>query len=286
MFRMTPLPEEIRLAEILRSHAPLGIAFSGGADSTALAVFAAEHLKPGEVLLIHASTPLVPGREGMLVREIADAWSIPLRIVHVDVLADPAVRANDSMRCYHCKKRLMTESLRALHEAGFATLCDGANTDDNSDWRPGMKAAAELGVRHPFLEAGLGKRRIRLIARRLGIDGWMMPPSACAASRFPCGTPLSEKEIERVVKAERLLAERFHVPDVRVRSLAGRTASIEVREIQLRRILRLEPEIRKHLSALGFHAVTIDRAGYRRGAMNRVPPPASGRETNGMEPGS
>ena len=286
MFRMTPLPEEIRLAEILRSCAPLGIAFSGGADSTALAVFAAEHLKPGEVLLIHVSTPLVPGREGALVREIAEAWSIPLKIVHVDVLADPSVRANDSMRCYHCKKLLMTESLRALREAGFATLCDGANTDDNSDWRPGMKAAAELGVRHPFLEAGLGKRRIRLIARRLGIAGWMMPPSACAASRFPCGTPLNEKEIERVVKAERLLAERFHVPDVRVRCLAGRNASIEVKGIQLRRILRLEPEIRKHLLTLGFHAVTIAPGGYRRGAMNRVPPQDAAGAADHPEPDS
>lgn len=265
---MRPLPEELRLAEILRSSAPVGIAFSGGADSTALAVFAARHLNPGEVLLIHASTVLVPGREGALVREIAGTYSIPLKIVPVDVLADPAVRANDSLRCYYCKKHLMNESLRVLREAGFSVLCDGANTDDLGDWRPGMKAAAELGVRHPFLEAGLGKRRIRLIARRLGIANWMMPPSACAASRFPCGMPLDETGIERVVKAERILAERFYVPDVRVRTLPGLLASIEVKPLQLRRVIRLEQKIRKELLELGFQNMEINRAGYRRGAMN------------------
>ena len=265
---MKPLPEEIRLAEILRTCAPVGIAFSGGADSTALAVFAARNLGTENVLLIHVSTPLVPGREGALVREIAETYSIPLKIVKIDVLADPAVRANDSLRCYHCKKRLMTESLRVLREADFATLCDGANTDDLGDWRPGMKAAAELGVRHPFLEAELGKRRIRLIARRLGIANWMMPPSACAASRFPCGTPLEETEIERVVKAERLLAEHFHVPDVRIRNLPGRRASIEVKRIQLPRVLRMEQKIREALLNLGFSEAAINREGYRRGAMN------------------
>lgn len=275
---MKQLPEEIRLADILRSYAPVGIAFSGGADSTALAVFAARHLKASEVLLIHVSTPLVPGHEGELVREIAETYSIPLRIVNVDVLADSAVRANDSLRCYYCKKHLMTESLLILHEAGFVNLCDGANTDDLDDWRPGMKAAAELGIKHPFLEAGLGKRRIRLIARRLGIANWMMPPSACAASRFPCGTPLNKVEIERVVKAERILAECFHVPDIRVRCLPGLVASIEVKEIQKQRMFRLEGEIRRQLLRLGFRNVEINRAGYRRGAMNHSGSP-DGKET-------
>ena len=162
----------------------------------------------------------------------------------------------------------MNESLRVLREAGFSVLCDGANTDDLGDWRPGRTAAAELGVRHPFLEAGLGKRRIRLIARRLGIANWMMPPSACAASRFPCGMPLDETGIERVVKAERILAERFYVPDVRVRTLPGLLASIEVKPLQLRRVIRLEQKIRKELLELGFQNMEINRAGYRRGAMN------------------
>ena len=175
---MKSLPEEVRLAEILRGYAPLGIAFSGGADSTALAVFASRVLNTGAVILIHAETPLAPGRESQLVRETAKRYSIPLKTVFIDVLSDPAIRANDSMRCYHCKKRIMGSALDELRSAGFRYLCDGANTDDFSDWRPGMKASAELGVRHPFIEAGLGKRRIRLIARRLGIGNWMMPASA------------------------------------------------------------------------------------------------------------
>lgn len=101
---MKSLPEEVRLAEILRGYAPLGIAFSGGADSTALAVFASRVLNTGDVILIHAETPLAPGRESQLVRETAKRYSIPLKTVFIDVLSDPAIRANDSMRCYHCKK--------------------------------------------------------------------------------------------------------------------------------------------------------------------------------------
>ena len=267
---MKSLPEEVRLAEILRGYAPLGIAFSGGADSTALAVFASRVLNTGDVILIHAETPLAPGRESQLVRETAKRYSIPLKTVFIDVLSDPAIRANDSMRCYHCKKRIMGSALDELRSAGFRYLCDGANTDDFSDWRPGMKASAELGVRHPFIEAGLGKRRIRLIARRLEIGNWMMPASACAASRFPCGLPLEKTEIDRVMKAEQLLKEQFSVRDVRVRHLAGNIASIEVKPVHLRRIFRLEPEIRKQLLLLGFQHVEINRSGYKQGAMNHL----------------
>ena len=248
---MKSLPEEVRLAEILRGYAPLGIAFSGGADSTALAVFASRVLNTGDVILLHAETPLAPGRESQLVRETAKRYSIPLKTVFIDVLSDPAIRANDSMRCYHCKKRIMGSVLDELRSAGFRYLCDGANTDDFSDWRPGMKASAELGVRHPF-------------------GNWMMPASACAASRFPCGLPLEKTEIDRVMKAEQLLKEQFSVRDVRVRHLAGNIASIEVKPVHLRRIFRLEPEIRKQLLLLGFQHVEINRSGYKQGAMNHL----------------
>ena len=261
---MKSLPEEVRLAEILRGYAPLGIAFSGGADSTALAVFASRVLNTGDVILIHAETPLAPGRESQLVRETAKRYSIPLKTVFIDVLSDPAIRANDSMRCYHCKKRIMGSVLDELRSAGFRYLCDGANTDDFSDWRPGMRASAELGVRHR------GKRRIRLMARRLGIGNWMMPASACAASRFPCGLPLEKTEIDRVMKAEQLLKEQFSVRDVRVRHLAGNIASIEVKPVHLRWIFRLEPGIRKKLLLLGFQHVEINRSGYKQGAMNHL----------------
>ena len=269
---MRELPFEIRLAEFLRIHSPFGIAFSGGADSTALAVFAAKHRKPGEVILIHAETPFGPPNERLLVRETARRYRLPLEILPLDVLSVPEIAANGSMRCYHCKKLILTHALELLKRRGISSLCDGANLDDLSDWRPGMKAAAELGILHPFLEARMGKRQIRLTARRLGIANWMMPASACAASRIPCGTLLCPDDITLVMTAEQILREEFSFADIRVRLLPGRHASLEVKPIHRTRLSRLESQIRERLLPLGFCSLSIQPSGYRRGAMNRPEP--------------
>ena len=111
----------------------------------------------------------------------------------LDVLQLPEIVRNDKWRCYHCKKYLFTEILRAAAENGFRTLLDGANVDDSGDWRPGARAADELGVLHPFVECGFGKRRIRLVSRRMGLASWTMPAAACLASRIPTGIPLTDK---------------------------------------------------------------------------------------------
>ncbi len=266
---MKELPEEKRLLAILRKTAPFGIAFSGGADSTMLAFFAVKHLGPDAVRLLHAHTPFCPGEERVLAENAARKLGVELHVVSLNLLDDAAVRANDRMRCYHCKKILMGAALDALRGMGISTLCDGANTDDLSDWRPGMKAADELGVRHPFLEAGLGKRRIRLLARRLGIENWMLPASACMASRIPCGTPLEKAVLDRARDAEKILRERFGFHGVRVRCLEnGETARVEVRPVDLNRLFRREAEVTALLTDLGFRKVEFDPSGYRRGAMN------------------
>ncbi len=271
---MKELPEEKRLLEILRKTAPFGIAFSGGADSTMLAFFSVKHLGPDAVRLLHAHTPFCPGEERVLAENAARELGVKLHVVTLNLLDHPTIRENDRIRCYHCKKIIMGTALEALRAMGISTLCDGANTDDLSDWRPGMKAADELGVRHPFLEAGLGKRRIRLLARRLGIGNWMLPASACMASRIPCGTPLEQTVLDRAKGAEKILRERLGFRGVRVRCLEnGETARVEVRPIDLRRLSRREAEITGLLTDLGFRKVECDPSGYRRGAMNLAEPP-------------
>lgn len=270
---MKELPEEKHLLEILRKMAPFGIAFSGGADSTMLAFFSVKHLGPDAVRLLHAHTPFCPGEERVLAENAARELGVKLHVVTLDLLAHPTIRENDRMRCYHCKKILMGTAIETLRAMGISTLCDGANTDDLSDWRPGMKAAGELGVRHPFLEAGLGKRRIRLLARRLGIENWMLPASACMASRIPCGTPLEKAVLDRAKDAEKILRERFGFHGVRVRCLEnGEIARMEVRPIDLKRLSRRKTEVTGLLTDLGFRKVECDPSGYHRGAMNLAEP--------------
>lgn len=268
---MKELPEEKRLLEILRKAAPFGIAFSGGADSTMLAFFSVKHLGPDAVRLLHAHTPFCPGEERILAEKAARKLGVKLHVVSLNLLDAPEVRANDRMRCYHCKKIIMSAAFDALRSMDVSTLCDGANTDDLSDWRPGMKAADELGIRHPFLEAGLGKRRIRLLARRLGVENWMLPASACMASRIPTGTPLEKTVLDRAREAEKILRTRFGFHGVRVRCPEdGDTARIEVRPIDLKRLARRKEEVTALLTDLGFRKVESDPSGYRRGAMNQT----------------
>lgn len=265
---LKPLPEELRLAEFLNRTGRLAIAFSGGCDSTLLAGFAARELGAERVLLVHVNTPLTFRREDDSAREFADRYGLAYLELKIDALNDPEVVRNDKWRCYHCKKRIFTEVLAAAAERGFHLLADGANTDDKNDWRPGARAADELGVLHPFTVCGIGKRRIRLLSRRMGLPTWNMPAAACLASRIPTGIALTAEELHRCGEAEDALAA-LGFPGTRVRALADGTASLEFRGgVFLAYAFRREKRIREALAPFGFRAVTIDRAGYRQGSMN------------------
>lgn len=264
---LKPLPDEIRLAEFLHRTGKLAIAFSGGCDSTLLAGFAARELGAEQVLLVHVNTPLTFRREDDSAREFAVRRGLAYLELNVDALSDPEIVRNDKWRCYHCKKRIFTAVFAAAAERGFLRLADGANTDDRNDWRPGAKAADELGVLHPFSECGIGKRRIRLLSRRMGLPTWNMPAAACLASRIPTGVALTAEALFRCGEAEDVLA-KLGFPGTRVRTLADGSASLEFRGVFLMYALRREKRIREALAPFGFHVVTIDRAGYRQGSMN------------------
>lgn len=262
---------ERKLCEVLRPLIPFALAFSGGADSTLLAAFTVRHFGPGSIRLIHVDTGMEPGGERVRAEQTARALGVKITVLEVNMVADPRVRANGPRRCYYCKRKMLKAVGRELARAGITVLCDGANADDSGDYRPGMTAADELGVKHPLLDAGFGKRQIRLAARRLGLDQWHLPASACLASRIQCGTALEEAVLARVRRAELLLAEQYHFPGSRVRVLPGNTAKVEVTTIYLPRLIRLADAILPRLRLLGFQDVQIDPAGYRRGSMNIRP---------------
>ena len=266
---LSPLPEEMALSAFLKRLGRVAIAFSGGCDSTLLTAFALRELGSENVLPVHVSTPMTIVHETESAHHFAARFGACCTELEVDVLRLPEVVKNDKWRCYYCKKQIFSAIWKVAESAEFRHLLDGANLDDSGDWRPGARAADELGVLHPFVECGFGKRLIRLVSRRMGLSSWTMPAAACLASRIPTGIPLTEEQLQRCGKAEALLAG-LGFSGCRVRCLEGNRASLEFRGPSLSRALRLREKIAEELSCCGFSEILIDPEGYRRGAMNKL----------------
>ena len=167
-------------------------------------------------------------------------------------------------------RRICSTRWRAVaRERGCAALVDGANADDLSDHRPGMRAAAERGVAHPLLDAGVGKAQVRRLARRLGLAAWDAPQQACLASRFPYGEPIDEDKLRRVAAAETALHE-LGFRQCRVR-YHGAVARVEVEVGEIGRAAGAAREIARRLRALGFSYVALDLEGFRSGSLNEAP---------------
>ena len=259
---------ERRLFDIVNSLAPLAVAVSGGADSTLLAKAASLVLSKSDLLLLHARLPFSPPRETRGVIEWAEKESLPLEILELNLLNEPEVAVNGPLRCYHCKKTIMTAALREIRGRRFANLADGTVTDDFGDYRPGLEATAELGVVHPLAEAGFDKRLTRLLARRYGMPNWNMPASACLASRIPTGTSITVDALKKIAAAEDILAN-LGFSGCRARHLSDATVEVEVLPPHIGRLFRLREEVETALTALGFEKVMLNPNGYRRGAMNK-----------------
>ena len=241
------------------------VAFSGGVDSTLLLKVAFDVLGDG-ALGVTGVSPSVPPSEVEEAQELAARIGAQHLLVNTDEMQDENYVSNPANRCYFCKTELFSHLLDIAEQRGIAYVADGFNADDVGDWRPGMKAARERGVRSPLKDAGLTKADVRELSRRFGLPTWDKPAMACLSSRIPYGQRVTVDKLSRVDAAEQYLRKLgFRI--LRVRHYEH-GASVEVGPDELPRAFEMEAAITDQLRRLGFGEVTIDPDGYRMGSLN------------------
>lgn len=259
-----------RLLEILRDLGSVAVAFSGGIDSTVVAQAAFLSLN-NKAVAVTADSASVPRAEIDDAKRLAQQIGIRHLIVHTDEFADPDYVRNDGARCYFCKSELYERIETLLPKLGVAVICSGANLDDQGDYRPGLKAAAEHAVRHPLQEAGFTKADVRALAQAWGLPTWDKPASPCLSSRLAPGVEVTHERTAMVEAAELYLRSLGH-RECRVRLHEGGLARVEVPAAALARLA--EPEARAELvdrlKQLGFQFVTLDLEGFRSGSLNEL----------------
>ncbi len=243
------------------------IAFSGGVDSTLVVRAAAD--TPGlRFVALTTSSYTNTDDEVAEARRLAREIGAEHLVVDVDELQTPGYAENPAHRCYLCKQTLYPVCEDVARARGFAFVADGVNTDDLSDYRPGLRAASEHGVRHPLVEAGLSKNDVRALSRFYGLETAERPASPCLSSRFPYGTAITRDGLARVAAAEAALKKLGFV-ELRVRHL-GETARVEVAASELQRLQ--EPDVRRNaemkLRAVGFSEVVFSEVALRSGSLN------------------
>ncbi len=259
--------KELLLHELGRLDSLL-VAFSGGVDSSFLLASAHQALGNG-VVAVTATSSIHPRREQDEASKFTRAREINHIIFKSDETKIPEFLSNSPDRCYHCKKALSKEFLRIAKEKAISHVAHGANGDDLEDYRPGFRAAEEAGIIAPLINAGLLKDEIRFLARGMGLSVWDKPAMACLASRFPYGTPITEKGLKMVEEAEEfLLNEGFR--GLRVRH-HGSVARIEISTSDLRKIVNDDKRkaVVEKLRSIGFEHIALDLEGYISGKMNR-----------------
>ena len=255
------------LQEYITSLESVAVAFSGGVDSTFL-LRVAHDVLGDKAVAVTLSSSLFPHRELDDAKAFCRDSAITQLIVHIDELAIDGFRDNPPNRCYLCKRELFTRMLDVAAKHGLAHVVEGSNMDDLGDYRPGLKAIDELGIKSPLRAAGLTKAEIRELSRELGLKTWEKPSYACLASRFVYGETITPDKLIMVERAEGLLLS-MGFTQMRVR-IHGKLARIEVLPEDLPRIVVEETrtKIYDELKSYGFSYVSLDLKGYRTGSMN------------------
>ncbi len=264
---VSPEADLRRLEAILSSYGRTLTAYSGGVDSTVVAVVAARVHGSGALAVTGVSASLSQF-EAEAAAGLARDLGLNHRTVATNELGSEAYRANSGDRCYHCKAELFERVAALARDEGFAAVASGDNQDDLADHRPGMRAGEERSVRKPLVEAGLGKQRVRALARHLGLPNHDKPAAPCLASRVPHGVSVDAEVLGRVERAEGVLRGLgFSVFRVRHHEDVAR---IELPEADMDRALARGREIVSGVRDAGYRWVTLDLNGFRSGSLNVV----------------
>ena len=254
------------LEEIISPYESALVAFSGGVDSSLALAIAARALPRGRVLAVTSNNETYLSSELDLARGFAASLGVEHLVVNTRELNDPNYASNPANRCYFCKSTLYSDLAKIAAERGYSRVVDGANKDDEGDYRPGRKAAKELGVVSPLSLARMGKTEVRELAKYLGLPSWDKPALACLSSRFPYGQEITPEKLAQVARAEEFLRSRGY-RQVRVRH-HGEIARLEVGSEEMEQAFGEREEISAELKAAGFLYVTLDLVGYTPGSLN------------------
>jgi len=254
------------LTSILSEAGSAIVAFSGGTDSMFL-INEASKIKGLRLLAVTIRTPYMFSNEISEAESFCNERLINHRIIDMEIPL--SIKNNPAERCYLCKTEILRIISNIAVSEGYSNIFDGTNFDDLSDYRPGMRALKEFGIRSPLLEACLNKKEIRKLSRNEGLKTWDKPANACLLTRFPHDTLITIRDLGMAEEAEEFIATTG-LKGSRVR-VHGDIARIECRNEQFETLMSVQTRelIIRKLKSLGFRYITIDLEGYITGRMNK-----------------